>query len=118
MRIGGKIFIKANGFQYKAKGNWTYNLGKDKQEKIVGMDGVHGTKVTPQVPFIEGTITDSGNISAEELLELSDATIILELANNKIISLSGADFAGEGNITTEEGEIEARFEGDQAEEIR
>lgn len=117
-RIGGKIFIKADGFQYRAKGNWTYNLGKDKKEKVVGMDGVHGTKVTPQVPFIEGTITDGPDISAEQLLEIENATVTLELANGKIISLSGADFSGEGNITTEEGEIDARFEGDRAEEIR
>jgi len=117
-RIGGKILVKADGKQYRAKGSWTYNLGKDKKEKVVGMDGVHGTKVTPQVPFIEGAITDSGTLSVEALLDLEDATIILELANGKIISLAGADFAGDGNVTTEEGEIEARFEGDSAEEIR
>ena len=117
-RIGGKIFVKADGQQFRVKGNWPYNLGKDKKEKIVGMDGVHGTKVTPQIPFIEGTITDTSKLSVEKLLEIEDATIILELANGKIISLTGADQAGEGNVTTEEGEIDVRFEGDNAEEIR
>ena len=118
MRIGGKILIKVDGLQYRAKGNWTYNLGKDKKEKVVGSDGVHGTKNMPQVPFIEGTITDSSNISAEQLLDIEGAQVILELANSKIISLNDADFCGEGNITTEEGEIDARFEGTSAEEIR
>jgi len=118
MRIGGKILVKANGLQYRAKGSWTYNLGKDKKESVVGMDGFHGFKVTPQVAFIEGTITDSADLSLETLLDLEDATIILELANGKIISLSGASFANDGNVTTEEGEIEARFEGERAEEIR
>tara|TARA_R110000803_G_scaffold162194_1_gene225795 strand:+ start:9436 stop:9792 length:357 start_codon:yes stop_codon:yes gene_type:complete len=118
MRIGGKIQIKVDGQQYRAKGSFTYNLGKDKKEAVVGSDGVHGFKVTPQVAFIEGTITDSSNISLEKLLELEDVTVILELANGKIISLSGASFTSEGNVTTEEGEIDARFEGDQAEEIR
>lgn len=118
MRVGGKIFVKADGQQYRAKGNWTYNLGIDRREGVVGSDRVHGYKEMPQLPFIEGVITDSGNLSAEALLSLKDATVILELANGKIVSLSESWFAGDGNITTEEGEIEARFEGIRAEEIR
>lgn len=117
-RIGGIIFVKANGTQYRAKGSWTYNLGKLKREGIAGADGVHGYKAMPQVPFIEGTITDDSEISLETLLDLDDATITLELANGKVISLSQAWFAGEGNVTTEEGEIEARFEGMECDEIR
>lgn len=77
-RVGGIIFIKANGTQYRAKGNFTYNLGRLKKEKVVGSDGVHGTKVVPQVPFIEGAITDQGTclqltywISKGQLLLLS-----------------------------------------------
>lgn len=118
MRVGGKIFVKANGTQYRAKGSWTYNLGKDKREAVVGMDGVHGYKSSPQVAVIEGTITDSSELSLEELLDLEDVTITLELANGKIISLNNAWWAADGNVTTEEGEIEARFEGLTADEIR
>jgi len=118
MRVGGKILIKADGNQYRAKGSWTYNLGADKREAVVGSDSVHGYKEMPQVPFIEGTITDSPDLSLEQLLNLKDAQVILELANDKIISLNSAWFAGDGNATTEEGEIDARFEGLSADEIR
>lgn len=118
MRVGGIIFVKADGVQYKAKGSWTYNLGKLKNEGIAGVDGVHGYKSMPQVPFIEGTITDSGDMSLEKLLDIKDATITLELANNKVITLSKAWFAGEGDVSTEEGEIAARFEGMDADEVR
>jgi len=109
-RVGGIIFLKVDGQQYKVKGSWSYNLGEDKKEAVVGMDGVHGFKVTPQVGFVEGTITDRGDLSVEALLRTEDATITLELANGKVISFAEAYFAGDGNITTEEGEIEARFE--------
>lgn len=118
MRIGGKIQIKANGLQYRVKGSWTYNLGADKREGVVGSDGVHGYKELPQLPVLEGIITDSGELSVEELLALKDATILLELANGKLVSFTDAWFAGDGNVTTEEGEIEARFEAMDAEEIR
>jgi hypothetical protein len=117
-RIGGTIFVKRNGTQFRAKGSWTYNLGRMKKTAVVGSDGVHGFKVEPQVPFIEGSITDQGTMSATDLLDTEGATITLELANGKIIQLSDASFCGEGNITTEEGEIAARFEGLECEEIR
>lgn len=118
MRVGGIIFIKADGVQYQAKGSWTYNFGKAKREGIVGSDKVHGYKEMPQIPFVEGAITDSGDISAEQLLDLTDVTVTLELANGKVGVWRNAWFAGDGNITTEEGEIAARFEALSAEEIR
>lgn len=117
-RVGGIIFVKVDGVQYKAKGNWTYNLGKLRKEGIAGADGMHGHKALPQVPFIEGVITDSSEMSLEKLLDVDEATVTLELANGKVISLSKAWFAGDGNGSTEEGEIEARFEGMECDEIR
>lgn len=117
-RIGGTIEFKIDGEIYNAKGSWTYNLGRGKRETIVGADGVHGYKEMPQVPYIEGVITDRGDLSIDTLLKLVDATAMLQLANGKIIVLRDAIFAGDGNVTTEEGEIEARFEGVSAEEVR
>lgn len=118
MRIGGIIFVKVNGVQYRAKGSWTYNLGQGMREGIAGSDKVHGYKETPQVPYIEGVITDGSDISMTQLLNIQGASVTLELANSKVISLSDAWFAGEGEGSTEEGEIQARFEGLRAEEIR
>lgn len=115
---GGRISLKVNGEIYDAKGSFDYNLGKPKREGIVGGDRVHGFKELPQIPFIEGKITDRGNFDFSGLLDLTDATITLELANGKTIVLREAWFASEGKASTEEGEIEVRFEGISAEEIR
>ena len=117
-RVGGIIEIKANGELYKAKGSWTYNLGIPKREAVVGSDAPHGFKEMPQSPYIEGVITDHQDMDLKALLSLVDATVMLTLANGKIIVLRNANFSGDGNGTTEEGEIEARFDGMTAEEIR
>ncbi|KHK61244.1 phage tail tube protein [Pseudomonas frederiksbergensis] len=117
-RIGGIIALKVNGDIYFAKGNFTYNLGKPKREGVVGADTVHGYKETPQVPFVEGEITDRNELSLEDLVTLDDATITLELSNGKVISLSEAWYAGEGTGNTEEGNIACRFEGMSAEEVK
>ncbi|WP_299376023.1 phage tail tube protein [uncultured Kiloniella sp.] len=114
----GKIFFKVDGTQYDAKGGFTYNLGKDKKEGMVGHDKVHGYKITPQIPFIEGEITDHSKLDVAKLLELDDVTITLELANGKTILLRNAWYAHEGTAGTEEGNIPVRFEGLSAEEVK
>jgi len=55
-RVGGIIRFSIDGVQYRAKGNFSYMIGNPKREAVVGSDGVHGYKETPQALFIEGTI--------------------------------------------------------------
>lgn len=117
-RVGGIISLKVDGVIHNAKGNFTYNLGKPRREGVVGHDAVHGYKELPQVPFIEGEITDRADLSLEQLVAISDATVTLDLANGKVIVLRNAWFAAEGTFNTEEGNGTVRFEGLSAEEIR
>lgn len=116
-RRGGIMYLKVDGEIYDAKGAFTYNLGKPKNEAILGADGVHGYKSTPQVPFIEGEITDRAGLDLASLCETDEATITLELANGKVITLRDAWYAGEGTGNTEEGNIGVRFEGLSADEV-
>lgn len=117
MRVGGIIQLKRDGQLYQAKGAFDYDIGVPLKEGVVGMDRVHGYKETPQIPYIEGSITDSSEISFEDLAQTSDATITLDLANGKTIVLRNAWWASNSKGNSEEGEIEARFEGLSAEEI-
>jgi tail tube protein len=116
-RRAGLLQVKVNGEIQEAKGAWTYNLGRPVREAIVGADGVHGYKETPQIAFIEGAITDRLSLDLAALVSIADATVTLDLANGKTILLSQAWFAGDGSATSEEGEIAVRFEGKDAEEL-
>jgi hypothetical protein len=109
--------VQVNGEIYDAKGSWSYNLGRPKREAVIGADGVHGFKETPQAAFIEGAITDRGTLDLGALATGRDLTITLTLGNDKVVSLTGAWFAGEGTGTTEEGEVAVRWEGANAEEV-
>lgn len=117
-RVGGLIALKVNGDTYYAKGNFTYNLGIPRKEGVVGADRVHGYKETPQIPYIEGEITDRQEIDMEAVRKITDATVTLELANSKVIVLRQAWEASEGTGNTEEGNATIRFEGMSAEEVR
>lgn len=116
-RRGGIIQLQVNGEVYRAKGNFTYNLGRPMREAIVGADVVHGYKEMPQVGFIEGEITDGADLSLDTLVSITQATVTLTLANSKIIVMHDAYFAAEGTGNTEEGNIGVRFEG-RGEEVQ
>lgn len=116
-RRAGTIFFKVDSTQHDAKGSFTYNLGAPKREGMVGADKIHGYKETPQIPYIEGEITDRSDLDVAAMLELDGVTVTLELSNGKVILLRDAWFAAEGNIGTEEANIQVRFEGLSAEEV-
>ena len=109
-RRAGVIFVKVDGVQYDAKGSYSYNLGLPKRDPITGSDGIHGFKETPQVPFIEGVITDRADIDLEKVVMADNVTVTLELNNGKVIVLANAWFAGEGGGSTDEAEITVRWE--------
>ena len=115
--IGGVIFFKVDGKQYKAKGTFTYNLGGHKREMIAGADSVHGYKTEIKVPFIEGAITDAPDLDVKAFQSIVDSDVILELANGKTVVLNEACYTSDGDVTTEEGEIPVRFEGKNAKEV-
>lgn len=116
--VGGIIELKLNGEIYLAKGNFTYNLGKPKYEPVIGADRVHGYKGTPQAARIEGEITDTSELDVEKIVTVNNATATLSLENGKIIVLKNARYTGDGDIQTEEGNIQLVLHGLSAEEIR
>lgn len=116
-RIGGVIQVQIDGEIYDAKGDFTYNLGRNKRESVLGADRLHGFKETPQVASLEGKITDRQTLNVSTLLELKDATVTLTLANGKTVVFRNAFYAGDGNIGTGEGEIDFRIEAASAEEV-
>jgi hypothetical protein len=113
----GTITLKADGLVLDAKGSFTYNLGQPRRQAILGHDRVHGSYALPQVPYIEGAITDGAEFDLAAIVTAKDLTVTLDLASGKQIVLRQAWYAGEGNVTTEQGEIAARWEGMSATEL-
>lgn len=109
--VGGIAQFLLNGKRFLAKGSFTINPGFDKRTAVVGADGVHGYKVERQVSSFEGAITDDGTFPLSELMNATDVQVVLQLENGRTLSLNDAWYAGEGSMTTDEGEIAIRFEG-------
>lgn len=116
-RKAGLIQLQINGEIADCKGSFSYGLGRPKRDAIIGSDGVHGYRETPQIAFIEGAITDRGTLDVAALVIGRNLTVTLTLGNGKVIVLRDAWFAGEGTASSEEAEIPVRWEGANAEEI-
>ena len=56
-------------------------------------------------------------MDTERIKNLQDVTVTLELNNGKVVVLKNASYTAEGDTTTEEGEMQLRFEGLDAEVI-
>jgi hypothetical protein len=108
-RRAGVIEVHANGNRMEAKGTFTGNLGYHKRDAIIGADGIHGYKETPQESFLEGAITDHRDLDVAALVQLTNATVTLRLNNGKTWIWEDAWYANEGSMTTDEGEIGVRF---------
>src|SRR4051812_46309000 len=109
-RKGGIVTLSINGERQDVKGAVDYNPGRPKRDAVVGQDTVHGFKEVPQVALAECTLTDRGSLDLVALVELDNATIVIELSNGKTFVLRQAWFAGDGTANSEEGEIKVRFE--------
>ncbi len=116
-RRAGFVELKVDGEMQDAKGDFEYNLGAEKREPVVGTDAVHGYKATPQVPFIKGAITDKGTLDLRALVTGTGLTVNLTVGNGKMFVLRDAWYAGDGNVNTDEAEIEVEWHGLSAEEV-
>lgn len=116
-QIAGVIKFSIGDTSYKVVGGVRYNLGRNKNEVLIGSDGVHGIKSMPQVPYMDLTIRDTKDLSLEDVCEIKNQTVTLELASGKQIVLHEAVFTGTGEGNTEDAVITARLEGSRAVEI-
>ncbi len=115
----GIIDVAYNGKLLPIKGKWKYNLGFPVNKSIMGHNGKRqGITSTPQVAYIEGPITDDSELKLKEILTIRNATITLKKLNGKTIVFRKADYCGDGEVETEEGEVSVRFEANSGEEMK
>jgi hypothetical protein len=118
-RVAGTLEFSANGKVFNIVGTFTYHLGTPRREVLVGPDRVHGFKEEPMAPFIKGESRDSyGTDVKNDICLLTNATIVLKIANSKRIMFEKAVYTGSGEVETGEGKINLEFGAKSAEEIR
>jgi hypothetical protein len=110
-RFAGIAYVKVDGSQLPLRGNFTVSPSKLERAGIAGQDGVHGYSELPRVPFIEGDVSLTPEVSIEDLDDITDATVTAELANGKTYVLSEAWTKSAFELNTHDGIVRVRFEG-------
>lgn len=84
-RLAGTANLSVDGKSYMLVGDFEYNPSKKTRETLSGMDDVHGYSEKPRPGAISGTIRDSGGLTVADLNDMTNVTIVAELANGKTI---------------------------------
>lgn len=116
-RIAGIAYLKVDGQQYPLRGSFTVSPSPTERTGIAGQDYVHGYTENPRVPYIEGDVSTTADVSTETLDAIISATVTAELANGKTYVLSNAWCKSAIEINTKDGQIRVRFEGTDLNEM-
>lgn len=115
--IAGTAYMKVNGAMLPLRGSFVVSPSPVERTGIAGQDGVHGYQEAPRVPYIEGDISTTPDVSPETIDGLTDVTVTAELINGKVYVLRNAWSRANFEINTRDGQFRARFEGVACDEI-
>lgn len=115
-RLAGVAYISVDGSTYMLSGDLAYQVSKVERKTLVGQDAVHGYSEMPVPGHIAGTIRDSSGLSVAALNAMTNVTVVVELANGKIITGRNMWVVDVQEVKTPEATIDVRWEGISVEE--
>jgi hypothetical protein len=117
--IAGIGTLTVDGNQMALRSNLQVMPDAAEREGLAGMDGVHGYRETPKVPFIECDISLSSLSAVTDLLEtvIGASTVVAEFADGRTFQLNQAWYRGNSEVSGTDGLWRARFEGISCTEI-
>lgn len=115
-RLAGVAYITVDGKSYMLAADATYSVSKVKRETLSGQSGVQGYSETPIPGTISGTFRDAGSLTVADFNAMTNATVMLELANGKMIVGRNMWTVESQEVKTQEATFEVKFEGFSVEE--
>ena len=116
-RIGGTLSLSYDGNILEARGNFTVTGPSVKREGVAGLDGVHGFVEVPIVPSIKGDCSIGNQLSIVQLEAVTNATVLISLANGMSYMLSNAWVTSAFSIDGHEGKVGVEFQGMTMQEL-
>jgi len=116
-RLAGVAYISVDGKNYMLAADATYSVSKVKRETLTGQSGVHGYSETPIPGSISGTFRDAGSLTVADFNAMTNVTVMLELANGKMVVGRNMWTVESQEVKTSEATFEVKFEGMTVEEV-
>ncbi len=115
-RLAGIAYLTVDGVSYMLAADCTYSVSSVKRETLTGQDGVHGYSEMPVAGFISGTFRDAYSLTVADFNAMTNVTVVVELANGKVVTARNAWTTDPQEVKTAEGTFEVRFDSAQVEE--
>lgn len=114
--IAGTAQITVDGVTYQLEGAAKYSPSTIKREALNGMDGFHGWKETPICGSISISVRDSGDMTVGDFNLLRNSTVVLVLANGKVVMGRNMGTTDSQEVEAEDAKFELKFEGPEVSE--
>lgn len=114
--IAGIANASIDGVTKQLEGSAKYSPSTVKRESLLGQDGFHGFKETPVAPYISMSLRDAGDMTVADFNAIRNSTIVLELANGKVVTGRNMGAVDVQEVDTEDAKFEVKFEGPQVTE--
>lgn len=112
-RLAGTATLAVDGQTYMLRGDFEYKPSTVTRESISGMDSVHGYSEKPTPGHIACTISDSGGLTVGDLNDMTNVTVVAELANGKTIIGRNMWTVEDQTAKATDATIEIKWEGPQ-----
>lgn len=109
-RLAGTASVTTNGVTIMVAGQFKYSPSTVKRETMTGMDRVHGYKEKPSAPYISCQVRDSGGTTVADFNDMTDVTVVAELANGKTIIGTGMWTVESQEVDSEDAVFDVRWE--------
>ena len=110
-RLAGIAYLTVDGQSYMLEADATYKVSTVKRETKSGQDSVHGYSEKPEPGMISATLRDASGLSVASINAMTNSTVVLKLANGKVIIGAGMWTVDVQEVKTEEATFEVKWEG-------
>ncbi|WP_250533545.1 phage tail tube protein [Caballeronia sp. AZ10_KS36] len=110
-RIAGTAYLTADGQSLSVAGDFEYNPSKVTRSTLAGQSGVDGYSEKPRAGQIKATLRDMAGLSLAALNAMTNVTIVVELANGKVIIGRNMWTVDDQSAKAEDGTVPVTWEG-------
>ena len=111
-RLAGITAFTVNGSAFNVT-EFAWDTASVENETMSSLSGVDGFSQKPVAPYISGKFRDAQSVNVTAFTNLSNATVIVKLANGKTISGSNMWYIGRPGTSGADATFDFRFEGVQ-----
>lgn len=109
-RLAGITSFTVNGTAFPVT-EFTWDPGYVENETMTSLSGVDGYKSMPVAPYISGKFRDSQSVNVTAFTLLSNATVVVQLANGKQVVGHNLWYVGRSGVSGADATFDFRFDG-------